>query len=623
MRLSDSPFFQLGVTPSTSRDDLRTAADAKVFTLGQEVCAEARRSLTMPKRRLAAELAWLPGVGDVAVENALGVLLSAPLEVLSLLQDWPPLARANMLVEVLLSSDLPSERQSDLLCKTLQAFDEIDTGALQSDLDFERLLAGLAEIQDPGDVPAALATRGRDLGQLLASAVLAAPDTILANMLAEAVEDAMARDVAISDVLDKLLQEYEAKEPIRAKLEIHANGMIEAADRLSAAAKLATRRSSLPAALTVLKWHVAALLEVVRPLALAHATRGLVHHQLERPVLRVHSALIDLSNDQGWYADALQVVALLQPLCELAPKLEELLVRDERALRRLVEQESDQKRTLAERARQTEQRRESQQRTQGEEATRNNSRSNSPSSGLSGCISPWFIVLAAIGGLSRLCDRKSDAPSSHAGANSMETVANTESQTAGNSRVSYSEGDSVAVALVHELDSLKVQMTRSGAELKAADAELAPSLGLLSAGFAADESAVLSIEASSTMLRESVKALRTSDRELDRLLSRHDGKARKLHRQNQALVAKYKIDFGAHNARVARRNTAFGELQARWAALQGPLEKRDAIATRYKEVIDLYYSAWEKLAARGKYQRGTDTVPLPHVELYTVRTPTQ
>ena len=64
MDLLKNPFHVLGASSCDNRQRIIELADERSLELDSSECMEARTCLTNPRKRLSAEVAWLPGIGD-------------------------------------------------------------------------------------------------------------------------------------------------------------------------------------------------------------------------------------------------------------------------------------------------------------------------------------------------------------------------------------------------------------------------------------------------------------------------------------------------------------------------------------------------------------------------------
>jgi hypothetical protein len=60
--LHKNPFWVLWVSTRDPNQRIVESADEKALVLNPDVCESARATLTNPRKRLTAEMSWLPGV---------------------------------------------------------------------------------------------------------------------------------------------------------------------------------------------------------------------------------------------------------------------------------------------------------------------------------------------------------------------------------------------------------------------------------------------------------------------------------------------------------------------------------------------------------------------------------
>src|SRR5690554_6831225 len=96
MDLLQNPFYILTASPRDNRRRIMELADEKSLLLDSSECMNARSDLTNPRKRLSAEIAWLPGAGPKRVGEILSFLESQPIDLLSV-EKISPMARANLL----------------------------------------------------------------------------------------------------------------------------------------------------------------------------------------------------------------------------------------------------------------------------------------------------------------------------------------------------------------------------------------------------------------------------------------------------------------------------------------------------------------------------------------------
>ena len=96
MDLLQNPFHILNASPRDNRRRIMELADERSLLLDSSECMEARSDLTNPRKRLSAEVAWLPGIGPKRVGEVLSLLESSPTDLLAV-DKLSSIARANLL----------------------------------------------------------------------------------------------------------------------------------------------------------------------------------------------------------------------------------------------------------------------------------------------------------------------------------------------------------------------------------------------------------------------------------------------------------------------------------------------------------------------------------------------
>lgn len=97
MNLFQNPFYIIGVSTRDTKQKIVEACDAKSLTVDSELNTKIRSTLTQPRNRLSAELAWLPGIAPRRAVGLVDKLRMDPATFLADLGDVPPLARCNAL----------------------------------------------------------------------------------------------------------------------------------------------------------------------------------------------------------------------------------------------------------------------------------------------------------------------------------------------------------------------------------------------------------------------------------------------------------------------------------------------------------------------------------------------
>ena len=113
MSLASNPFYVLGAAPSDDRRRIMALANNRRLDGDEAAIREARIVLTTPRKRLAAEIAWLPGLEEDEIRRALAAENEHPGAALRM-TDLPALARANLMADGLVEADPQTVFSSDL-----------------------------------------------------------------------------------------------------------------------------------------------------------------------------------------------------------------------------------------------------------------------------------------------------------------------------------------------------------------------------------------------------------------------------------------------------------------------------------------------------------------------------
>src|SRR5690554_6497334 len=183
MDLLQNPFYILNASPRDNRRRIMELADERSLLLDSSECMEARSELTNPRKRLSAEVAWLPGIGPKRVGDVLSLLESSPADLLAV-DNLSSSARANLLAAGLARlSDFSADDVTEWILEIAWAFEDIDPEQLIVILNEERVVSGFPEVYDLSAAEAEIQERRRHYRQVIKSAL----DSLSPKELVEAV----------------------------------------------------------------------------------------------------------------------------------------------------------------------------------------------------------------------------------------------------------------------------------------------------------------------------------------------------------------------------------------------------------------------------------------------------
>jgi hypothetical protein len=332
-----NPFHILAATTRDNHERIINLADERSLLLDGNECLAARLALTTPRKRLAAEVAWLPGIGPKRAEEVVSLLESCPTDMLAE-DNLLPAAKANALAAAL--AHLPEYHGEDLaewITELAQTFDDIDSEELKTLINEERIVAGFPEVTDITTVETEIQERRWHYRQVIKAALDNLPPKELVEAITEAVESATDIGeeycpVLMADLVDAF--EVDAQEFLD-KEEANIITLVEkiraAVDAGSSDAVLAPVVNKLVE--VVKNWDI-----VAQPIQVCAKSRGLDHGASIRVGAMLRSFTIDLFNEHGKLDFSQQLTNMLQEVFAEVGEIAERTAEDAATLEDLAEQ---------------------------------------------------------------------------------------------------------------------------------------------------------------------------------------------------------------------------------------------------------------------------------------------
>jgi len=148
MDIFENPFSILGVSPLDDKQCIMDAAEEKSLTLDPDLIRNARVTLASPRKRLEAEVAWLPGVEPNVVREMISQLESEPSIAINIRCN-SPMAEANLIVAAL--RRLPNLQPNDLRDWTLkiaELVEVVDPEVLRQTINRQREKSGFPKLTE-------------------------------------------------------------------------------------------------------------------------------------------------------------------------------------------------------------------------------------------------------------------------------------------------------------------------------------------------------------------------------------------------------------------------------------------------------------------------------------------
>lgn len=337
MDLLQNPFHILTATPRDNHTRIMDLADERSLLLDANECMAARLALTTPRKRLAAEVAWLPGIGPKRAAEVLSLLESRPAEMLTE-EKLLPVARANALAAAL--SRLPEYRAGNIakwILELAEAFEEIEPEKLKILINEERIVAGFPEVTDNSAVEEEIQELRRSYRQVIKEAL----DNLASKELVEAVTDVVesATDIGEEDcpiLIADLVDAYEVD--AQEFLDREGQNILALIEKLRSAVEADSADSVLEPMVNKLIQVVKNWDLVAQPIQVSTKSRGLDHDASIRVAKTLRNLAIYMFNEHGKLELCQQLTNMLQDVFAEVVEIAELTANDADTLEDLAEQ---------------------------------------------------------------------------------------------------------------------------------------------------------------------------------------------------------------------------------------------------------------------------------------------
>ena len=340
MELLTNPFFTLGATMRDDRRRIMELAEEKSLVSDEVAVRGATAVLTNPRRRLEAEIGWLPGLAPKRISEAISVLEREPAKVRGL-GNLPSLARANLLADGLIRvvEQLPKREVAQWIVELADAHDDIEADQTVTLLNEERLVAGFPAISDPQIVDAELQSRRRYYKQAIKRALDQLATPLLVEVVTIAVDEATDNGDSQAPILiDDLVDGFEVEaqgflERETKNIEVLVQGVRSAVERDEGHEHIGRLVSQLEE--VVKNWD-----RVVQPIQVSARSRGTSHDPSHEIAGEIRGLAVHLFNEHGLLDVSKRLTALQQEVFAEVDSVVEQSEEDATALDEVAEQRS-------------------------------------------------------------------------------------------------------------------------------------------------------------------------------------------------------------------------------------------------------------------------------------------
>ena len=338
MELVQNPFFMLEATMRDERRRILELAEKKTLLSDESSVREAAATLTNPRKRLAAEVGWLPGLGPARIVEALAVLEANPAD-LRKQRSLPVLARANLLADGLVRSleVLSLDDVAQWIVELAKVHEELDVEQTAMLLNEERSVAGFPEISDLQYVDSELQARRQYFRHAIKGALDRLPAASLVKVVTLAVDQATDNGSVHAPILiDDLVDSFEVE--AQDFFEKETKNIVTLVQGVRNATENEKSETSVDCLVTKLEKVVKNWDTVAQPIQISTRSRGLRHDLSHEVAGEIRGLAVELFNKHGLLDLSKRLTALQQEVFAEVERVVEQSEEDASALDEIAEQ---------------------------------------------------------------------------------------------------------------------------------------------------------------------------------------------------------------------------------------------------------------------------------------------
>lgn len=337
--LNKSPFAVLGATTRDNRRRIVELAEEKSLELDHDLCQKARADLTNPRTRLAAEIAWLPGVSPRKASQLVDGLLQNPMA-LREESGLPTLAHLNLMASVLetVNDDHDSDDLAAFIQEVARLAEEISPQNVLRDINEDRAVSGFPEVKTLEQVEEELSERRRYYRNAIKETLDRLPSAKLVQVMTDTVDGATSagKDHA-PGLIDDLVDSYEVETQGFLQREAENIDKLITTTRDFAETDEATVRPYIDKIDAVARnWN-----KIARPIQLSSKARGIHHDPSRELAWAIRSLAVDLFNNHDMLEQSQRLTALIREIFSQVPDVTERVGEDAEALSAIQQRRSE------------------------------------------------------------------------------------------------------------------------------------------------------------------------------------------------------------------------------------------------------------------------------------------
>lgn len=340
MDLFKNPFYILNASTRDNRQRILAISDECSLLIEPEECTKACSELTNPKKRLSAEIAWLPGLSPKKTEELLNYVQTSPEDIINF-DDISSICKTNLLVSAI-------QRLKEYDCDTIYKwvykiateFDNINYYNVLQSINEDRNISCFPEIYDITVIEDEINERRRYYVDIIKIILENLPTKNFISTITELIEDStdMGNDecpILIADIVDWFevgVQEFLEKE------ERNIDKIIEnILDIVSENKNDPELERVINQLISVVKnWDI-----IAQPIQVSAKSRGITHDASIRVANKVRGLSVELYNSYGMLDSSLKITDVLLDIFAEVDDIVEQLCDDADALNDIADHQTE------------------------------------------------------------------------------------------------------------------------------------------------------------------------------------------------------------------------------------------------------------------------------------------
>lgn len=335
MNLLHNPFNILYVSPRSPGQEIYEQAEERSLVTDPEACTTARATLTHPKRRIAAEISWMPGVPPKTARAIADAIEKRDSGVWTPLKSIDGVAYCNIAASVIEAGFLDPQLVVPMIFMMAKGYDLTDPKDLLEVINGDRMAAGMPEILSVGDLEESLSVQRRYYVAQMMHVLDGVPDPDL--VLTQVLANTQAEFNGLPRLLEDLVEAYEVEENIRKYLDQKGNLVRNLSSAIRTAVKDSKPKATIAAFIVQLEKGLNEWNQVARPIQIVKGNRGSLDEASDRLARAVRSDFVDLANEHGMHEEALKAAKILSEAFESVTSLQDQVAEDVETLGEVID----------------------------------------------------------------------------------------------------------------------------------------------------------------------------------------------------------------------------------------------------------------------------------------------